>query len=308
MSESNLKSGVVKPNLPAQVQVGNLVLEDYQMAEVANLKSLMEISSDPRLIVSTIADNIALPKDADVPVTPNDVLTVIRTANSMRLDPMLGGIWAFKDKHGKLACGVTKKGWQQALHAQPSYCGLDFRHGELKEKKVQVRGQGATTITYFAYVTCIVKKKLSDGTIGEFKGTAYFDEEFSGKDTWIQRPKRMLETRALTIASANAFGWGAYDVDELVEAEMATVEPKKTKRTSKVAEKAEKAIEANGEVEVEANVEDAQPSEKELLIEDMKKAMSHQELVSIFKSAPDYLKKDNDIIELGKALTQSFGE
>ena len=262
-------------------------------------------------MVSTIADNIALPKDADVAVTPTDVLTVIRTAYSMRLDPMLGGIWAFKDKHGKLACGVTKKGWQQALHAQPSYCGLDFRHGELKDKKIQVRGQGSTTITYYSYVTCIVKKKLSDGSIGEFKGTAYFDEEFSGKDTWIQRPKRMLETRALTIASANAFGWGAYDVDELeIDEPQKEV---KTKRVSKVAEKAEKAISAEpkGEIEVEAEVENVvekELTEKEKLMEEMKKAMSHQELVSIYKSAPEDLKNDKDIIELGKALTQSFGE
>lgn len=290
---------------------GDLTLDSIQMQEVNNFKSLMEISSDPRLLVSTIADSIALPKEADVAVTPNDVLTVIRTANSMRLDPMLGGIWAFKDKHGKLACGVTKKGWQQALHAQPSYCGLDFRHGELKEKKIQVRGQGSTTITYYSYVTCIVKKKLSDGSIGEFKGTAYFDEEFSGKDTWIQRPKRMLETRALTIASANAFGWGAYDVDELeIDEPQKEV---KTKRVSKVAEKAEKAIssEPKGEIEVEAeveNVSEKELTEKEKLMEEMKGAMSHQELVSIYKSAPEELKNDKDIIELGKALTQSFGE
>lgn len=290
---------------------GDLTLDSSQMQEVNSFKSLMEISSDPRLMVSTIADNIALPKEADVAVTPNDVLTVIRTAYSMRLDPMLGGIWAFKDKHGKLACGVTKKGWQQALHAQPSYCGLDFRHGELKEKKIQVRGQGSTTITYYSYVTCIVKKKLSDGSIGEFKGTAYFDEEFSGKDTWIQRPKRMLETRALTIASANAFGWGAYDVDELeIDEPQKEV---KTKRTSKVAEKAEKAIsaESKGEIEVEAEVENVvekELTEKDNLIAEMKRALSHQELISIYKSAPDELKNDKDIIELGKALTQSFGE
>lgn len=290
---------------------GDLTLDSTQMQEVNSFKSLMDITSDPRLMVSTIADNIALPKDADVAVTPTDVLTVIRTAYSMRLDPMLGGIWAFKDKHGKLACGVTKKGWQQALHAQPSYCGLDFRHGELKEKKIQVRGQGSTTITYYSYVTCIVKKKLSDGSIGEFKGTAYFDEEFSGKDTWIQRPKRMLETRALTIASANAFGWGAYDVDELeIDEPQKEV---KTKRVSKVAEKAEKAIssEPKGEIEVEAEVENVDKkelTEKENLMEEMKRAMSHQELVSIYKSAPEELKNDKDIIELGKALTQSFGE
>ena len=289
------------------IQCGNLTLDSTQLDEVNNYKTLLAISSDPRLMVSTIAEQIALPKDTDQQVTPNDVLTVIRTAYSMRLDPMLGGIWAFKDKHGKLACGVTKKGWQQALHAQPSYCGLDFIHGELKEKKIQVRGQGATTITYFTFVTCIVKKKMPDGSVAEFKGTAYFDEEFSGKDTWIQRPKRMLETRAMTIASANAFGWGAYDIDEL---EIETTEnTKKTKRTSRVAEKAEKAIEANQEVEVEAELEEVnEPSEKELLIEKMKGAMTHQELVSIFKSAPEELRKDNDIIELGKALTQSFGE
>lgn len=286
------------------VQCGSLALDNLQMNEVSHFKDLMQISSDPRLLVSTIAENVALPKDANVAVTPTDVLTVIRTANSMHLDPLLGGIWAFKDKHGKLACGVTKKGWQQALSSQPSYCGLDFIRGELKEKKIQVRGQGATTITYYTFVTCVIKKKLSDGTIGTFSGTAYFDEEWSGKDTWIQRPKRMLETRALTIASANAYGWGAYDADELKES-FNTVEPKEqVKRTSKIARKAEKAI-AKEEIEVEATIE---KSEKEILIEQMKGALNHQELVKIFKSASEDLKHDKDIIELGKALTQSFGE
>lgn len=280
-------------------------VSDEQLEIVKAARNTMQtLCSDPRLLVNQIASTIALPKDGGV-VTAEDVLTVIRTASSMSLDPMLGGVWAFKSRDGKLVCGVTKKGWQQALHKQPSYCGMDFIHeGGLQQKKVTVTGKGQTTISYYPVSICVIKKKLADGTIGEFRGIAYFDEEFSGKETWIDRPKRMLDTRALTIAASNAYGWGATDAEEFSEYAERILEPasSKDKSTEKKSPKhkgAERVIDA---LSTTAKTDE----EKQALIEKMKDAISHEELVKIFKDAPEHLKKDKEIIELGKALVQNF--
>lgn len=271
--------------------------EQLEIVEKAQ-GTMQTLCNDPRVLINQVASTIALPKDGGV-VTAADVLTVIRTASSMGLDPMLGGIWSFKDKNGRMMCGVTKKGWQQALHKQPSYCGMDFIHeGGLQPKKVTVTGKGQLTIYYYPVSICIIKKKLADGSIGEFKGIAYFDEEFSGKETWIDRPKRMLDTRALTIAAANAYGWGAADADELKD----FLEPASSSKTvqSPKHKGAERVIEA---LETTASKTD---EEKQELISQMRGALTHEELVKIFKDAPEHLQKDKEIIELGKALVQKF--
>ena len=270
--------------------------EQLEIVEKAQ-GTMQTLCADPRVLINQIASTIALPKEGGI-VTAADVLTVIRTASSMSLDPMLGGIWAFKDRNGRLMCGVTKKGWQQALHKQPSYCGMDFIHeGGLQQKKVTVTGKGQLTISYYPVSICVIKKKLADGTIGEFRGIAYFDEEFSGKETWIDRPKRMLDTRALTIAAANAYGWGASDADELKE----FLEPASSEKVKSPRHKgAERTIEALSSTASKTD------SDKQELISKMKGALTHEELVKIFKDAPEHLQQDKEIIELGKALVQSF--
>lgn len=275
-----------------------LVVSEAELAIVHQAQSVMQTSYDDRVLVNMIAQSIATPKDSKEAVTMADVLTVVRTASSMRLDAVLGGIWAFKDKNGRLVCGVSKKGWQQALHSQPNYSGVEFTHnGELKEKRISVRGQGQTTITYYESITCIIRKTLNDGSIGEFKGTAYFDEEFDPcKETWIKRPKRMLETRALTIAASNAYGWGAYDLDEIqdlayknniTEQQGRVIDAKSTRGRDRVALALENTA-------------------KEQLIKDMNNCVNYEELVKVFKEADKSLQKDTEIVELAKNLKESL--
>ena len=57
---------------------------------------------------------------------------------------------------------------------------------------------------------------------------------------------------------------------------------------------------------VKAQKQEVSSVAKDELIADMKRAVSRQELVRIFKNAPDDLQKDPDIIQLGKELTNNF--
>lgn len=286
------------------------VITQEELAIVKQAQSVMQTAYDDRVLVKQIADSIAIPdkkKFPQVEVNISDVLTVVRLASSMHLDAVLGGIWAYKDRNNRLVCGVSKKGWQQALHSQPDYQGISFKHiGELKSKKITTR-EGVTNITYFDACICVIKKSRPDGSIGEFEGVAYFDEEFDGtKPTWISRPKRLLETRALTIAASNAYGWGAYDIEEVeriagrtLDVEVSEVPAQTHKATAKTRmTKAMSLVNKLDSVEVDET--------KTLLIEQMKKAVTREELVSIFKNTTAELQKDEDIINLGKQLTSEL--
>jgi hypothetical protein len=262
-----------------------LVISDNDLQVVKQCQSLMQTAYDDRVLVNQIVNQIALPEADNVTVNISDVLQIARLASSMHLDVMLGGIWGYKDKNNKLVCGVTKKGWQQALHSQPDYAGISFENiGELSvlDKKLTTKkGTEIVHVSYYPAVKCIISKQRPDGTIAKFEGTAYFDEEFDiTKPTWKTRAKRMLEGRALTIAASNAYGWGAYDVEE-----------------------AEAVLEGAA---VKAQKQEVSSVAKDELIADMKRAVSRQELVRIFKNAPDDLQKDPDIIQLGKELTNNF--
>lgn len=257
-----------------------IILSDSELAVVKQSQSVMQTAYDDRVLVKMIASQIGLPDKSRYPnvaVTGADVLQICRLAASMHLDPVLGGVWGFKDRNGRLVCGVAKKGWQQALHSQPDFQGVSFKHGNLRQNKIPTVN-GAQTITFYDFVTCVIKKSRPDGSIGEYEGTAFFDEEFDpSKPTWLQRPKRMLESRALTIAASNAYGWGAYDQEE--------------------------AAAAVGYVQKKAPVIDKSELETQ-----MKNATSRAELVDVFQGAPDELKADPEIIELGKELTKAFKE
>ena len=67
-----------------------------------------------------IASQIALPKSApDVKVNLADVMNVIRLSVSMGLDPILGGIWAFKDKDVKSMIFETTDLFKKIITVEP---------------------------------------------------------------------------------------------------------------------------------------------------------------------------------------------
>ena len=220
--------------------------------------------------VMAIQGQISIPENSGFKVTGSDVMQFMALARAMHLNPILGGIYGFKDKNGRLTLGVSKKGWQQALESQPDYAGVTWVNAEMQEKRVS-DGRNTSTIHFIPWSKCIVKKILKNGSIGEFEGTAYFDEEFDPKKpTWMQKSKRMLETRALTIAASNAYGWGAYMPDELAPI-------------------------------TGGNTFNAADSKK-LLLEQIKAATSYEEIIKIYKSATSELKNDPEVLNTCKTV------
>lgn len=197
-----------------------LTLTKDEMALISHAQSLSGTAYDAHFLVRTVAQSISAPQG--VAVAPQDVLLVLKKASAMHLDPLAGAVYAFKTKQGNLVVGISKQGWQQALASQPDFCGVEYRHGAEINKRVHVAGRGGAgydvNLCGYEFSTCVIKKRMVDGTIGQFEGTAYLTEEFDpSKPTWTQRPKRMLDSRALTIAASNAYGWGAYSPEEVEE-------------------------------------------------------------------------------------------
>ena len=197
----------------------DMTLTGDELQIIAHSQTNMGTVYDAQFLVRTVAQGISAP--AGVKATPADVLTVLKKAAAMHLDPLAGAVYAFKTKQGNLVVGVSKQGWQQALASQKDFAGLYFKHGNEVNKTVHVSGRGSSydvRLSGYEWSTCVIKKRMVDGTIGEFSGTAYLEEEFDpSKPTWAQRPRRMLDSRALTIAASNAYGWGAYSPEEVEE-------------------------------------------------------------------------------------------
>jgi hypothetical protein len=291
-----------------------IVVSNEELGLVKQTQSVLKTSYDDRVLVNLIGSSIALPKQGGVQATFADVLSVLRISSSMHLDPVLGGIYSFKNKDGSLICGVSLKGYRQALHSQPDYAGIEFKYGgELKTKDFNTRN-GKVTITYYDSITCLIKKRHGEH-IDVYEGTAYFDEEFdvTKTNTWLQRPKRMLSNRALTIACANAYGWGAYDEEEVRELahDQAPVQVQANviDQTPKQTSMEDRALKSLGVIENEDDPlsEVQQRVHLEVFMEQMRKCVNRKDLVALFKSAPDEIKKNQAVIDLGKELTSQFG-
>lgn len=286
--------------------MNDLTLSKQETEVMANCQNMMSTTYDNMVLANFIANQIALPIDKNTgkvvgTVNVGDVLQVARLSASMHLDPLMGGVYGFKDKNGKLTLGVSKKGWQQSISSHPDFYGIKFvNHGELKQQRVTTK-QGVTTITHYDAVTCIISKKHADGSIGEYEGTAYHDEEFDpSKPTWLGKPKRMLESRALTIAASNAYGCGAYEIDEVQD-----IQSQSKKEMVEVKAEPIEPLEQFGESTVEVLPKD--DNAKADLIKRMKHATSKAELARVYKSASQDLKDDQEIIDLGKELSKQFG-
>lgn len=294
-------------------------LDQQENAFVQNVLSQLGVTYGVELCVERVRSQIHCAKG--VTATNADVAMVLTEALAKHLDPLKGGVYAFKSKDGNLVIGTSKAGFQQALAAQKSFRDLGYEHpADLKAKSVvNARGQ-RRDITYYDYSTCVITKAFSDGTTARITGTAYFDEEFnSNSEAWVKNPKRMLDTRALCIASANAYGWGAYEPEEaqrvtevgLVQEAPQQIPNKPTgaSRAKAAVAKATKTVIAEDGSEWEISSPAHVPAvidDKAALLEAMQKSNNRNELDAIFVQASPELKKDPDVINMGKAMVQHF--
>ena len=256
-----------------------ILMSDSEKAFATQTLKDIKSSFDLATTVMAIASQISLPKEGNVAVTGQDIMQFMGLARAMHLNPVMGGVYGFKSKDGKLTLGVSKKGWQQALNSQPDFAGITYKLPEPVEKRMS-DGRDTFTVLFYPYATCIIKKILPNGQIGEFEGTAYFDEEFDAKkQTWSRKPKRMLQTRALTVAASNAYGWGAYDPDEL---------------------NAVPTIPVNTVAGVAPMATALPVDDKAQLINKISRAGTYEDLISVFKGASEELRKDADVISACK--------
>lgn len=303
-------------------------LAEQETEFVKNVLSQLGVNYGVELCVERVRSQIHCAKG--VTATNADVAMVLTEALAKHLDPLKGGVYAFKSKDGNLVIGTSKAGFQQALAAQRSFRDLGYEHpAELKAKSVvNARGQ-RRDITYYDYATCVITKAFPDGTVARITGTAYFDEEFnSSSDAWVKNPKRMLDTRALCIASANAYGWGAYEPEEAQNVTGVVTQndpfvgnriiqgdqqpPRQVTSGASRAKAALANVQQGNTIDVEATAVPeltrvvAVKDNKEYLLEAMRGAKNRDELDGLFLQAAPELKKDPDVIAMGKAMVQHF--
>lgn len=139
------------------------------------------------------------------PVTPNDVIEVLKTSVSAGIDPTSSDIFAFKSK-GTLSVGISKKGWAKILDARKGSCVYEY--GPLVDGRTKVSPK------VYEYVCATITR--ADGTV--VTGPRVYADEFcTNTGAWASNPKTMLTVRAFTQACALAYGIGAYDEDEARE-------------------------------------------------------------------------------------------
>lgn len=281
-----------------------IIPNDAEIKLIRESQKLIKSSYDERLLCNIVAKSISLPKDdPNVCVTIEDVLTILRKASAMHLDPVLQGMWAYKDRKGNLVCSVGKFGWLQILASQPNYFGIKHEHSEYKEIKMRDQQGRPIIINAFEECTCIIKKKFADGSVGEFKGTVFLRGEFNPSNPqWCTNTARMMMNRATAIATQNAYGFGVYSDDEVrayVENDSHASTGTTIEATAEVKEKksgAQKVLNALSKVD----------SEKNVLIDCIKNSVDRNELESIFKSAPANLKADDEVRATAQEKAKSF--
>lgn len=272
---------------------------------VEELKNNMGLQYKTNVLVSQIKNLIHAPQGMSI--TDEDVVSVMMKAKSMNLDPFKSGVYAFKGKDG-LVVGVSKSGFQQAMSSQPTFNSLTYKRSELKCKKVADKN-GVKEISFYNSVTAVITKIDSKGNLGQVEGTAYFDEEFNGRSSsWLKMPKRMLENRAMCIACANAFGWGAYSDDEVREIATnynASVDTPHEVVTG--ASRAQTAVEAQvKQLEAVAEAEVLPPIDLKEIKSSLEASVSYDELKSKFKALAPDLRKNEELLAFCKELKQKL--
>lgn len=265
--------------------------------------------------------------DDNQKVTDEDVAQVLTEAMAKHLDPLKGGLYAFKDKDNRLVIGTSKRGFQQSLCSQPNYAGNTFIHEPEQPlvKKVTTKF-GTKEIKYYESSKCIIRKIMPNGSVATFEGTAYFDEEFNASNAaWVKSPRRLLDGRALCIATSNAYGWGAYDAEEAgramgfnvetdpntgdvisVDAEISDAPEKTTgasranKALNKVERKAEQMAENLGLKAVDLT------EARSKLVADLTACKNREDLVKVFTDAPKELQKDQDVINACREIAKTL--
>lgn len=278
-------------------EVNALIPTDDEVKIIAEFQKQVKNNYSAGIVTKLVANSISVPKNTGVKVSVWDVITVMKVSASMHLDPTLGGVYAFKNKNGDLITGISAKGWKQALASQPDYFGCEFIDEPEQEIRLSDR-EGQFVVTTIPKTTCVIKKKFPDGSIGEFKESCWYKHDCDpSKSTWTTKPEAMMHTRALCRAVSLAYGWGAYDIDEV-----------KTIANSEggVCQE-QQSVQSKGKG-VNRVIQAITLSPKDELISKLQNSVTKKEMISVFKSASAELQKDQDVKNIAKELQDKFNE
>ena len=130
--------------------------------------------------------------------TDEEMLTLVVTANTYQLNPLLKELYAFPKKGGGIVPMVGVDGWLKIANRQDNFDGMD----------VEVFGNDKMP----THATCEIFLKNRSHPV---KVTEYFDECRRDTDPWRTMPRRMLRNKVIVQAIRVAFGIGGiFDEDE----------------------------------------------------------------------------------------------
>lgn len=281
--------------------INALTLTEDETKIITEFQRQVKNNYSASIVTKLVANSISVPKNTGVKVNVWDIITVMKVSASMHLDPTLGGVYAFKNKIGDLITGVSAKGWKQALASQPDYYGCEFIDEPEQEIRLNDR-DGQFVVTTIPKTTCIIRKKFADGSIGEFKESCWYKHDCDpNKPAWTTKPEAMMHTRALCRAVSLAYGWGAYDLDEVktIANNEGGVWQEQQPAQSKGVNRVIQAI---------ATAEPATVDPKQQLLANLKKSITKKEMQNYFKSAPVDLQNDQEVRTLAKELQDKFNK
>jgi len=137
-------------------------------------------------------------------ITNEQFVSFLAVANEYNLNPLTKEIYAFPAKGGGISTVVSIDGWLGIINSHPQFDGMDI---EFAEEKISMGGK---QVPEWCKVKVYRKDRNRPVEVVEF-----MEECFRGTDPWKQKPRRMLQHKAVIQAARYAFGIsGIIDEDE----------------------------------------------------------------------------------------------
>lgn len=137
-------------------------------------------------------------------ITNEQFVSFLAVANEYNLNPLTKEIYAFPAKGGGIQPIVSIDGWLGIINSHPQFDGMDI---EFAEEKISMGGKQVPE-------WCKVKVYRKDRN-RPVEVVEYIEECFRGTDPWKQKPRRMLQHKAVIQGARYAFGIsGIIDEDE----------------------------------------------------------------------------------------------
>lgn len=139
--------------------------------------------------------------------TNEEFVSAVIVANTYKLNPILGEIYAFPTKGGGVKPIVPIDGWISLVNRNPDHDGVEIVENRSKDGKLNISKTDVDSVTVKFYMK---------GKTHPIIVTEYMIECYDGsKQPWQKWPIRMLRHKAYIQGARVAYGFsGIYDPDE----------------------------------------------------------------------------------------------